>query len=71
MEKGSNWLRAPRTFVALLAACLVMAAGYTLFGALLYDSLAAGLSSAPGLILEGIVNIVAFYMAVAVLKDRI
>ena len=64
--EGTGWLKAPRTFVALTAACLVMAAGYTLFGALLYDSLAAGLSSAPGLLLEGVVNIAAFYLAAAV-----
>lgn len=71
MDKGEAWLKAPRTFIALIAACLVMAVGYTLFGALLYDSLAAGLSSAPGLLLEGAVNIGAFYLAAAVLKNRI
>ena len=71
MDKSNEWLKAMRTFVALAAACLVMAAGYTLFGALLYDSLAAGLSSAPGLLLEGGVNIAAFYLAAMVLKDRI
>jgi hypothetical protein len=71
MDKGNEWLKSPRTFIALLAACLVMAAGYTLFGAILYDSLAAGLSSAPGLLLEGGVNIAAFYLAAVVLKDRI
>ena len=67
MDKGNAWLKSPRTFIALLAACLVMAAGYTLFGAILYDSLAAGLSSAPGLLLEGGVNIAAFYLAAVVL----
>jgi len=71
LDKNNEWLKAPRTFVALIVACLVMAAGYTLFGALLYDSFAAGLSSAPGLLLEGGVNIAAFYLAAMVLKDRI
>ena len=33
-----------------------MAAAYTAFGALLYASVAAGLASAPGLLMEGIVN---------------
>jgi hypothetical protein len=46
-----------------MAACLVMAAAYALFGALLYDSLAAGLASLPGLLLEGAVNILAFCAA--------
>lgn len=67
----SNWLKSPRTFVALVAACLVMAAGYTIFGAILYDSLAAGLASAPGLLLEGAVNIAAFYVAAVALKGKI
>ena len=71
LDKSNDWLKAMRTFVALVAACLVMAAGYMLFGALLYDSFAAGLSSAPGLLLEGGVNIAAFYLAAMVLKDRI
>ncbi len=51
-----------RTAAGLVLACFVMAVGYALFGALLYDSIAAGLSSAPGLLLEGAVNMVAFYI---------
>ena len=60
-ELGS--LRSLRTYAALIAACLVMAVAYALFGALLYDSLAAGLASLPGLLLEGAVNILAFCAA--------
>jgi hypothetical protein len=45
-----------------------MAAGYTAFGAVLYDSLAAGLASAPGLLAEGAVNILAFYGAIKPLE---
>lgn len=56
-----------RTITGLVFSCLVMAAGYTLFGAILYDSLALGIASTPGLLMEGIVNIVAFYVAGAVL----
>ena len=52
-----------RTIAALLLAGVVMAAGYTLTGALLYDSLAAGLTSTPGLLLEGLVNAVAAIFA--------
>ena len=45
-----------------------MAVAYALFGALLYDSLAAGLASLPGLLLEGAVNILAFCAAAAPLS---
>ena len=69
--KDEGWLKSPRTFLALVAACLVMAAGYTIFGAILYDSLAAGLSSAPGLLLEGAVNIGAFYVAAMAVKGKL
>ena len=36
-----------------------MAAAYTVFGAALYASVAAGLASTPGLLMEGAVNTVA------------
>ena len=49
----------PRTITALILAGIVMAIGYTLTGALLYDSLEAGLSSMPGLLIEGLVNAIA------------
>lgn len=45
-----------RTAAAFLASSLWMAAAYTAFGALLYASVAAGLASAPGLLMEGVVN---------------
>lgn len=45
-----------RTAAAFLASSLWMAAAYTAFGALLYASVAAGLASAPGLLMEGAVN---------------
>ena len=66
--KAGNFLTSPRTFIALIAACIVMAAGYTIFGAILYDNLLAGLSSAPGLLAEGAVNILAFYALIKPLK---
>ena len=69
-EEGRAKLFSPRVFVGLVLACLVMAAGYTLFGAMLYDSLALGLSSAPGLLMEGAVNIAAFYPVAAVLYRK-
>ena len=45
-----------RTAAAFLASSLWMAAASTAFGALLYASVAAGLASAPGLLMEGVVN---------------
>ena len=39
---------------------LFMTIGYTVAGAVLFDSAALGLASAPGLAMEGVVNIVAF-----------
>ncbi len=70
-SSDEGWLKSPRTFASLVAACLVMAAGYTIFGAILYDSLTAGLSSLPGLLLEGAVNVVAFYVMAFAMKNRI
>lgn len=61
-------LKSLRTHLALVAACVVMAIGYTLFGMLLYDSVAAGLASLPGLLAKGAVNILAFYAAVKPLQ---
>ncbi len=61
-EKGAMPLSAVRTFLGMAAACLFMTAGYTLAGAFLYDSLALGLSSAPGLLLKSAVNIGAVYL---------
>lgn len=46
---------------------LWMAAAYTAAGALIYGSWEAGLASAPGLLLEGAVNMVAAFGAGAVL----
>ena len=48
-----------RTIGSFILASLWMALAYTAFGALLYDSLAAGLASAPGLLMEGAVNTLA------------
>lgn len=45
-----------RVLAAFLASSLWMAFAYTVFGAVLYASVAAGLASAPGLLLEGVFN---------------
>ena len=70
LDDKFNW-HSLRTVTALLLAGIVMATGYTLTGALLYDSLEAGLSSAPGLLIEGLVNAVAaIFAGTVMLKHR-
>ncbi|MFC2637535.1 MAG: ECF transporter S component [Mitsuokella sp.] len=50
----------PRLLLGGALSMLVMAAGYTLAGALLYGSLAVGLASTPGLLAEGALNLALF-----------
>lgn len=57
-----------RTTAAFLLASLWMAAAYTAFGALLYASAAAGLASAPGLLMEGLVNTAAALLVLPALR---
>lgn len=45
-----------------------MVAAYTIFGAILYDSLEAGLSSTPGLALKALLNAVIFLILVKPLQ---
>lgn len=63
-------LRGKNFLLGLIAAGLVMAAGYTLAGAFLYDSLSAGLASTPGLLLEAAVNIVVALVICSAIKNR-
>ena len=51
-----------KTFAGAKVSMIVMTVGYTLFGALLYGSMESGLASAPGLAVEGVVNVVAFFL---------
>ena len=48
-----------RTALAFLASSVWMSFAYTAFGAALYASVAAGLASTPGLLMEGLVNTIA------------
>ncbi|BEU86687.1 hypothetical protein TAMA11512_01510 [Selenomonas sp. TAMA-11512] len=59
-----------RAVAGFLAASLWMALGYTLCGAILYDSLAAGLASTPGLLMEGGLSIAAAVLALVIIKRR-
>ena len=54
--------------LGLIAAGFIMAAGYTFAGAILYDSLSAGLASAPGLLIEAVVNALATIVIGAAIK---
>lgn len=58
------------SLLGLLLSMLWMVFAYTLFGALLYGGLAAGLSSTPGLLLEGLVNIIATLVLGFLLEKR-
>lgn len=63
-------LREKNIIIALVVACLLMTAGYTLVGAFLYDSLEAGLASTPGLLVKSAVNIFVVIVLSAALKNR-
>ena len=67
-KNGSFRLFHWRTFLAAILSMAWMVIGYTAVGSILYGSFAAGLASAPGLILEGVVNIVAYYAIAAALE---
>ncbi len=67
-KNGSFRLFHWRSFLAAGVSMAWMAAGYTVMGSVLYGSLAAGLASSPGLIIEGIVNIAVYFAAAAVLE---
>lgn len=64
-------LKERNILLGLIVASLIMAAGYTLTGALLYDSLEAGLASTPGLLLKAAVNILVALILSAALKNRL
>ena len=64
-------LRETNLMIALVLACLVMTTGYTIIGAVLYDSLSAGLASTPGLLIKSIVNIFVTVVLYAALKKKL
>ncbi|MDY3739687.1 MAG: ECF transporter S component [Selenomonadaceae bacterium] len=53
---------------AMSVAVLFMATGYTVTGAILFDSLEAGLASAPGLLIKGGINIIMATAVIACVK---
>ncbi len=51
-----------RIAAANIAGIVIMIAGYTIFGGVIYGSVTAGISQVPGLTLEGVLAIVIFYV---------
>ena len=57
-------------FLGLIAASLLMTAGYTFAGAFLYDSLTTGLASTPGLLIKSAVNIFVAIIIISAVKNK-
>ena len=57
-----------RAFLAVLAAIVIMVVGYFIAGSILYGSIATGATQIPGLVTEGIVGIILFYVIAAALE---
>ena len=51
-----------RTFIGALVSIVIMIAGYTIAGGIMYGSVATGLAQVPGLTTEGIIGIIGFYI---------
>lgn len=60
-----------RTLNACLLASAWMVIGYTVFGAILYDSIKAALASTLGLVIEGIVNTIFALILLPILNKHI
>ena len=51
-----------RTFLGAAAGIVIMIAGYTFAGCLLYGGMAAGFAQIPGLTTEGVIGLLLFYV---------
>ena len=69
-RRGTVIASSTSVIVALTLSSLWMAAAYTLAGAVLYASLPAALASAPGLLMEGIVNSIIAFFLLPLLRER-
>ena len=67
-EDGTYKILSIRTFIGAIAGMLFMVAGYVVAG-MLMNGFAAGLASAPGLLIKSVVNIIAFYI-ISVVLDK-
>ena len=61
-------LKSVRTFLAVLAAIVIMVVGYFVAGSILYGSIVTGATQIPGLTVEGFVGIILFYVIAAALE---
>lgn len=68
LRKDGVKLYSVQTFIGSIVSMLFMAFGYTVAGAILYGSIASGLASTPGLLAEGVINIIVFYGIMSVLE---
>ena len=66
-KKGQYKIYSVRTAVAVVAGMLFMVAGYVVVGAYM-EGFAAGIASAPGLLIKSVVNIIAFYLLSTVME---
>ena len=55
-------LNSVRTLLATSLGIVIMIVGYTIFGAVLYGSVASGIAQVPGLTLEGVLGMLLFYL---------
>lgn len=67
-KDGICSLYSVRFLIAGVIGMAWMVAGYTVTGAMLYGSLAAGVASTPGLAVEGVINLVVCYGVGALLE---
>ena len=68
-KDGSYQIISIRTFIGAVVSMLFMVCGYVCAG-IFMEGFAAGIASAPGLLIKSVVNIIAFYI-IAVILDKI
>ena len=69
-HKGSKRIElfSIKSYVVTIVTLLFMVAGYVVGGIFLYGSVAAGLASAPGLLMKSVVNLFVFYVLTSQLR---
>ena len=67
-KEGKYRIWHPRNLFAAVLSMIWIVLGYVMVGSIIYGNIPAGLASAPGLILEGIVNIAVYYAIAAALE---
>lgn len=54
-------MQSSRTLSGVIASIVIMIAGYTIAGSIMYGSVTTGIAQIPGLAIEGILGIIGFY----------